>query len=64
MNAGNRSVVDNKVNEEEKEKKHSQVSTEQRAIEEDKKGELYYNQPAQPGFLKFEEKEKVQTILV
>ena len=64
MNAGNRSGIDHRINKEEKEKKHNQVSTEQRAIEEDKKGELHYNQPAQPGFLKFEEEEKARSILV
>ena len=55
MNAGNRYGIDHRINKEEKEKKHNQVSTEQRAIEEEKQGELHYNQPAQPGFLRFEE---------
>lgn len=64
MNAGNRSGVDNRLNEEEKEKKHNQVSTEQRAIEEEKQEEFHYNQPAQRGYPRFEEVEKVQSILV
>jgi len=64
MNDGNRSGVCHRLNEEEKDNKHNIVSTEQRAIEEEKKGELHYNQPAQRGYHRFEEEEKVQSIVV